>query len=57
MNGAHHFKMFNPEIFVMMASVDMYGVNETGNIESKKTYRKEYGNVVKLSTMSCRMHP
>ena len=35
----------------------MYGVNEPGNTESNKTYRKELGNVVKLSTMSCRMRP
>lgn len=57
MNGAHHFNIFNPEMFIIMSSVVMYRVNETGNTGSNKTYHKELGNVVKLSTMSCRMHP
>jgi len=52
MNGAHHFNIFNPEIFIIMWTVVMYGVNETGNTESNKTYDKELGNVVKLSTLS-----
>jgi len=56
MNGAHHFNVSDQEIFIMV-SVVMYRVNETSNIESNKTYHKELGNVVKLSTMGCRMHP
>jgi hypothetical protein len=35
----------------------MYGVNETGNIESNKTYHTKLRIVVRLSTVRFRMHP
>ena len=35
----------------------MYGVNETDNIESKKTYHKKFRIVAKLPTLRFRMHP